>query len=183
VIRALLYYPGQPQTKEYEAADKCRKLFSLNLRCDKRFTHVFTAYGCVFKEITLVESNQGNYFENVTACSKRMRKTLVATQLYIIFLFPRDIFFSLGKWSKTYQVDVVVIVVVVDVVDDDDDRWLDFLTSSPWGGDPRSVWSWLDCNAWCEWLSFSNVPLFHLFSLCFLINCILFLYVELKSNK
>jgi hypothetical protein len=27
-------------------------------------------------------SNQGNYFENATTCSKRMRKTLVATQLF-----------------------------------------------------------------------------------------------------
>jgi len=29
----------------------------------------------------LVGSNQGNYFENATACSKRMLKTTVATQL------------------------------------------------------------------------------------------------------
>jgi hypothetical protein len=51
------------------------------LRCDERFTHAFTACGCVFKEITLVGSNQGNYFENTTACSKRTLKTTVATQL------------------------------------------------------------------------------------------------------
>jgi len=40
-------------------------------------------YACVysvFKVITLVGSNQCNYFENATACSKRMRKTTVATQ-------------------------------------------------------------------------------------------------------
>jgi len=42
-----------------------------------RLLHV----GCVFKEITLVGSNQGNFFENATACSKRMLKTTVATQL------------------------------------------------------------------------------------------------------
>jgi len=53
----------------------------LKLRCDERFTHAFTACGCVFKEITLVGSNQGNYFENATACSKRTLKTIVATQL------------------------------------------------------------------------------------------------------
>jgi hypothetical protein len=53
----------------------------LNLRCDERFTHAFTACGCVFKEITLVGSKQVNYFENATACSKRMLKTTVATQL------------------------------------------------------------------------------------------------------
>ncbi len=55
---------------------------SLKLRCDERFTHAFTACGCVFKEITLVGSNQGNYFENATECSKRTLKTTVATQLY-----------------------------------------------------------------------------------------------------
>jgi hypothetical protein len=51
------------------------------MRCDERFMHAFTACGCVFKEITLVGSNQGNYFENATACSKRMRKTTFAMQL------------------------------------------------------------------------------------------------------
>jgi hypothetical protein len=54
------------------------------LRCDDRFTHAFTACGCVFKEITLVGSNLGNNFENATACSKRKLKTTVATQLYKI---------------------------------------------------------------------------------------------------
>jgi hypothetical protein len=53
----------------------------LKLSCDERFTHAFTAFGCVFKEITLVGLNQGNYFENATACSKRKLKTTVATQL------------------------------------------------------------------------------------------------------
>jgi hypothetical protein len=42
---------------------------------------MFTACGIVFKEITLVGSNQGNYFENETACSKYTLKTTVATQL------------------------------------------------------------------------------------------------------
>jgi len=53
----------------------------LKLRCDDRFMHAFTACGCVLKDITLVGLNQGNFFENATACSKRMRKTTVATQL------------------------------------------------------------------------------------------------------
>jgi hypothetical protein len=53
----------------------------LKLRCDERFTHAFTACGSVFKVITLVGLNQGTYFENATTCSKRMRKTTVATQL------------------------------------------------------------------------------------------------------
>jgi len=44
--------------------------------------NAFTACGCVLKEITLVGSNQGNFFENSTACSKRKLKTTVATQLY-----------------------------------------------------------------------------------------------------
>jgi len=56
------------------------------LRCDERFTHAFTACGCVFKEITLVRSNQGNYFENATARGKRTLKTTVATQLYAHFI-------------------------------------------------------------------------------------------------
>jgi len=54
---------------------------NIKLPCDERFTHAFTACGSVFKVITLVGSNQGNYFENATECSKRMRKTTVATQL------------------------------------------------------------------------------------------------------
>jgi len=58
----------------------------LKLRCDERFTHAFTACGCVFKEITLVSSNQDNYFENATACSKRTLKTTVATQLKVHFI-------------------------------------------------------------------------------------------------
>jgi hypothetical protein len=60
---------------------KLSRLGNLKLRCDERFTHAFTACNCVFKEITLVGSNQGNYFENATACSKRTLKTTVATQL------------------------------------------------------------------------------------------------------
>ncbi len=53
----------------------------LKLRCDERFTHALTACSCVFKVVTSVGSNQGNYFENETACSKRTFKTTVATQL------------------------------------------------------------------------------------------------------
>jgi hypothetical protein len=58
-------------------------LSSLKLCCNEHFTHALTARGCVFKEITLVATKQGNYFENenATACSKRMLKTIVATQL------------------------------------------------------------------------------------------------------
>jgi hypothetical protein len=53
----------------------------LKLSCDSRFQRMFTACGCVFKVILLVVSNQGNYFENATACSKRTLKTRVAMQL------------------------------------------------------------------------------------------------------
>jgi len=35
----------------------------------------------IFKVITLIGSNQGNYFENATACSNRTLKTTVATEL------------------------------------------------------------------------------------------------------
>jgi len=51
------------------------------LCCDERFTQAFTACGCVLNEITLVGSNQGNYFENATAYSKRTLKTTVAAEL------------------------------------------------------------------------------------------------------
>jgi len=54
---------------------------NIKLRCEERFTLAFTACGCVFKVITLVCANQGNYFENATACSKRTLETPVATQL------------------------------------------------------------------------------------------------------
>jgi len=46
-----------------------RKIFprlSLKLRCDSRFQRAFTACSCVFKVITFVWANQGNYFENAT---------------------------------------------------------------------------------------------------------------------
>jgi len=54
----------------------------IKLSCDERFTHAFIAFGCVFKEITLV-GFFGNYFENATACSKRTLKTTVAAHLYV----------------------------------------------------------------------------------------------------
>ena len=46
-----------------------------------RFQRAFTASVCVFKEITLIGSNQLNYFENAAAFSKRTLKTRVATSL------------------------------------------------------------------------------------------------------
>ncbi len=36
------------------------------------FQYAFTACSCVFKEITLICANQRNYFEDATACSKRL---------------------------------------------------------------------------------------------------------------
>jgi len=56
------------------------KLNLLMVSCDSCFLRAFTA--CVFKAITLVGSNQRNYFENATACSERTLKTTVATQIY-----------------------------------------------------------------------------------------------------
>ena len=49
----------------------------VKVRCHTRFQRAFTACCCVFKEITMVGSNQSNYFEN----SKRTLKTRVATRL------------------------------------------------------------------------------------------------------
>jgi len=54
---------------------------SIKLRCDTHFQCEFTACGFVFKVITLVGSNQSNFFETATACSKRTLKMRVATQL------------------------------------------------------------------------------------------------------
>jgi len=51
----------------------------LKLSCDNRFQCAFTVCYCVFNVITLVSANQGNYFENATACSKHILKTRVAT--------------------------------------------------------------------------------------------------------
>ena len=56
-------------------------VFVSKLRCDEHFMDAFTECGCIFKEITLVGSTQGNCLENATACSKRTFKTTVATQL------------------------------------------------------------------------------------------------------
>jgi len=67
----------------------------VKLRCDERFTHEFTAYSCVFKVIILVWVNQRNFLENATACSKRMRKTLVETQLKETEKFVFNPFFDL----------------------------------------------------------------------------------------
>ncbi len=66
---------------------KCLLSLLLKLSCDSRFRRAFTAYVCVFKLITLVVSNQHNYFENANACIKRTLKTTVATQLDTQALF------------------------------------------------------------------------------------------------
>ncbi len=49
--------------------------------CNSRFQRAFTACCCVLKVIVLVWANQGNYFENANACSKRALKTTVATDV------------------------------------------------------------------------------------------------------
>jgi len=41
----------------------CSHLLTFKLSCDSRFQLAFTACSCVFKEITLVGSNHGNYFK------------------------------------------------------------------------------------------------------------------------
>ncbi len=71
----------------------------LKLHCDESFTHAFTACVCVLKDMTLVVSNQGNYFENASACSNRMLKTTVATQL--IFRFKTLPSNAQRMWEET----------------------------------------------------------------------------------
>jgi len=61
--------------------ERLKQKTKLKLSCNSRFQRAFTACNCVFKVITLAGSNQGNYFANATACSKRTLKTTVATQL------------------------------------------------------------------------------------------------------
>jgi len=46
----------------------CMIYYTLKLHCDTRSQNAFTACDCVFKVITLVGSNQRNYFENATEC-------------------------------------------------------------------------------------------------------------------
>jgi len=59
-------------------------VLEVKLSCDSRFQRAFTARGCIFKENTLDGSNQGNYFESTTACSKSSLKTIVATKLALL---------------------------------------------------------------------------------------------------
>jgi len=68
---------------KYSVLLKLLYLCSIKLSCDSRFQRAFTACVCVFKEITLVGSNQRNYFENANACSKRTLKTTVTIQLKV----------------------------------------------------------------------------------------------------
>jgi len=78
-------YSGGHFNKVWRCRDQTVLILSLDfyikLRCDTRFQRAFAACGCVFKVITLVWANQGNYFENTTSSSKCMLKTRVATQL------------------------------------------------------------------------------------------------------
>jgi len=70
---------------------------------DSRFQHAFTECVCVFKVITLVWANHGNYFENAIACVKRTLKTTVATQLEVsdvIYLFYY--LWNLLRTAKSY---------------------------------------------------------------------------------
>jgi len=70
------------RSKSKQTSFSERHNFSIiKLSCDSGFQRAFT--GCVwfFKVIMLVCANQGNFFENATACSKRSLKTTVAIQL------------------------------------------------------------------------------------------------------
>jgi len=69
---------------------------SLRLRCDEGFTYAFTACSCVFKVITLVEVNQGNYFEN--AFVKRSSQRSFNT---VLFADPIGIKWAQNVWAQT----------------------------------------------------------------------------------
>jgi hypothetical protein len=89
----------------------CLSFFTLKMRCDERFSHAFTACGCVFEEITLVGSYQGNYFENATTCSNRTLKTTVATQLYKVFFY---IFTRNGSSLKSSSPSLLLLSSLVE---------------------------------------------------------------------
>ncbi len=88
---------------------------SVKLRCDERFTHVFTACGCVFKVIMLVGSNRGNYFENDAACSKRrwkrvsQRSLRIHVPIHICLVYLEYEHLGLQNCGRCWQVVVVVI--------------------------------------------------------------------------
>jgi len=77
----------KPGTISHQSLRNWENGTTLRMRCEERFTHAFTACNCVFKEIALVGSNQGNYFENATVWTKRTLKTTVATQLKATIIF------------------------------------------------------------------------------------------------
>jgi len=54
----------------------------------------------------LIGSNQGNYFENATACSKRTLKMTVATQLYLQYVFLKFVFWQLWPVGCTGCTDL-----------------------------------------------------------------------------
>jgi len=67
--------------KKLDGKSKIKGWNFFKLSCDSRFQRAFTACVCVFKVITLVWANQGNFFKNETTCSKRTLKTTNSTQL------------------------------------------------------------------------------------------------------
>jgi len=75
------------------------------MRCDERFTHAFTSYGCVFKEITLVGSNQGNYLENDCRNSALVYRDLK---------FDRIIIFQSFSWNSVSAEEVLGISIALE---------------------------------------------------------------------
>ena len=62
-----------------------------------RFQRAFTACCCDFEEITKVDSNQRNYFENANACNKCMLKTRVALGLNLTYNL--DSYLDVGEFN------------------------------------------------------------------------------------
>jgi len=94
-----------------EDASNQVKMLMLNLKlsCNSRFQRAFTARSCVLKVITLVWANQRNFFENATRCSKRMRKTLVATLLLSQFSTQDKKWFTI---SIFLGLKIIVIILL-----------------------------------------------------------------------
>jgi len=65
--------------------------------CDSHFQRAFTACSCVFKVITLIDSNQDNNFENATEELLRVEKQpnlakilLIAAMLFKMLLYNEN---------------------------------------------------------------------------------------------
>jgi hypothetical protein len=80
-VHLVLLYPKRAHFRPMLPNQGRTSCMSKKLRCETCFQPAFTACSCVFNVFTLVWANQGNFFDNATACSKCTLKMGVAMQL------------------------------------------------------------------------------------------------------